>query len=151
MHYSLLNQPLTVLYTTIFDRWYPFDTPGLEHCISFNCYKICTVLKYEINPKPGNVLDFFIAINFTINPFNPFIQANLCWRHCLHFNLCYAIYAIFSSKQAILKEISVHQQLRNYWVAKKLMSHTIFVKVRVFQSKSLQKHLVYPAQIFRDN
>ena len=84
MHYSLLNQPLTVLYKTIFDRWYPFDTPSLEHCIAFNGYKICTVLKYEISPKPGNVLDFFTAINFTINPFNPFIKANLCWRHCLH-------------------------------------------------------------------
>ena len=67
------------------------------------------------------------------------------------FTLCYAIYAIFSSKQAILKEISVHQQLRNFWVAKKLMSHTIFVKVRVFQSDFLRKHLVYRAQIFRDN
>ena len=44
-----------------------------------------------------------------------------------------------------------NQKLRNCYVAKKLMSHTFFVKFRVSRREFLGNHSVYWSQIFRDN
>ena len=44
-----------------------------------------------------------------------------------------------------------HQKLRNYWVAKKLMSRTSAVKFRVFRREFLQNHWMNWTQIFREN
>ena len=44
-----------------------------------------------------------------------------------------------------------HLKLRNCWVAKKVMSHTFFVKLRVFKRGFFRNHSVYRAQLFRDN
>ena len=102
--------------------------------------------------------------------------ANLFWCHCLHFSsLAYdsthtsrgsryepnakieradwveefvQFFQLFASN--IEGNIS-HQKLRNCCVAKKLMSHTFSVKFRVFRREFLRNHLVYWAQIFRDN
>ena len=41
-----------------------------------------------------------------------------------------------------------HLKLRNCWVAKTLMSHTFFVKFRVFKRESFRNHSVCRAQIF---
>ena len=43
------------------------------------------------------------------------------------------------------------QKLRNCWVAKKLMSHTLFVNFRVFKGEFLRNHSAYRAQIFGDH
>ena len=44
-----------------------------------------------------------------------------------------------------------YQKLRNYWVAKKLMSRTSSVKFRVFRKEFLRNHLMNWTQIFREN
>ena len=44
-----------------------------------------------------------------------------------------------------------HQNLRNCWVAKKLMSQTFSVKFRVFRREVVRNHWMYWAQIFREN
>ena len=44
-----------------------------------------------------------------------------------------------------------HQNLRNCWVAKKLMSRTSPVKFRVFIREFLLNHSMYQTQIFREN
>ena len=44
-----------------------------------------------------------------------------------------------------------HQKLRNWWVAKKLMSLTSPVKFRVFRREFLRNHSMNWTQIFREN
>ena len=44
-----------------------------------------------------------------------------------------------------------HQQLRNCWVARKLMSLTSPVKFRVFRREFLRNHSMNWTQIFREN
>ena len=62
--------------------------------------------------------------------------------------------SILRSIQLFLSNIegnTSHRKFRNCWVAKKLMSHTFFVKFRVFKREFLLSHSVHRAQIFRDN
>ena len=61
-------------------------------------------------------------------------------------NLCN--FQLFTSN--IERNIS-NQKLQNCCVAKKLMSHTLSVKFRVFRREFLRNHSVFWAQIFRDN
>ena len=88
----------------------------------------------------------FFLISIRLNSKKPWPEI---WTKCKSWKswLSWAICAIFSLLKAILKEL----QLRNCWVAKKLMSHTFFVKFRVFKREFLRNHWVYRAQIFRDN
>ena len=65
--------------------------------------------------------------------------------------LSWAICPIFSSLQAILKEISAIKICEIAEWQKKLMRHTFSVKFRVFRREFLRNHSVYWAQIFRDN
>ena len=100
-------------------------------------------------------------------------KVNLCWRHCLHFSslaydltprsrgriyakckswkiwLSWGICAIFSSIQAILKEILAIKNCK-ISVAKKLLSHS-YILCKVFGSEFLRNHSVYWAKIFRNN
>ena len=73
------------------------------------------------------------------------------WTKCKSWKiwLNWAICAIFSSIQAILKEISAIKNCK-IAVAKKLMNHTFSVKFWVFRREFLRNYSVYWAQIFRD-
>ena len=62
-------------------------------------------------------------------------------------NLCN--FQLFAS--SIEKGNIRHQKLRNYWVAKKLMSRTSPVKFRVFRREFLRNHSMNWTQIFREN
>ena len=88
----------------------------------------------------------FFLISIRLNSKKPWPEI---WTKCKSWKswLSWAICAIFSLLKAILKEL----QLRNCWVAKKVMSHTFFVKFRVFKREFLRNDWVYRAQIFRDN
>ena len=44
-----------------------------------------------------------------------------------------------------------YQKLRYCWLAKKLLNHTFFVKLRNFKRAFLRSHSIYQAQCFRDN
>ena len=104
-----------------------------------------------------------------------YVQANLCWRHCLLFSsLAYdlthrsrgGIYELnakveradkvgqFVQFSALCEQYWKKYQppkLRNCCVAKKLISHTFSVKFLVFRREFLPNHSLYWAQIFRDN
>lgn len=72
-----------------------------------------------------------------------YIQTKIkSWKSWLH----WAISAIFSSLQAILKRISAIKNW-NCWMPKKLMSHicTFFVKFWVFKTEFLGNHQVQTA------
>ena len=43
------------------DKYYPFHTPSLELCISFNCCKCTGLLNMKYITKPENFLDFLTA------------------------------------------------------------------------------------------
>ena len=54
-------------------------------------------------------------------------------------------------KELIKLSNIIHQKLRNCWVAKKLMSRTSPVKIRVFRREFLRNHSMNWTQIFIEN
>ena len=57
------------------DKWYPFQIPSLELCITFSCCK-CTVLKLWINHKTDQeiVSTFSQPQNPSVSPFRSFCR-----------------------------------------------------------------------------
>ena len=101
-----------------------------------------------------------------------FQWANRCWSHCLFFLISIRLNSQkpwpylqnkFKSWKSWLTWTVVqflalckqygrkYQKLRYCWLAKKLLNHTFFVKLRNFKRTFLRSHSIYQAQCFRDN
>ena len=92
---------------------------------------------------PTSLFTFFlISIRLILKKPWPYIRTKFkSWKSWLTWTIC---------ASNIEGNIS-YLTLRNCCETKKLMSHTFFVKFRVFKREFLRNHSVYRAQIFRDN
>ena len=107
---------------------------------------------FSVGESLLTLLFTFFLISIRLNSSKPWSYMRTEFKSWVSW-LTSASCAIFSSLQAILKEISLNQPSKTARLLrrKKLMSHTCFVKFGVFKREFLRNHLVYQAQIFSDN